>query len=168
MSRKKTEINPIRADRLKTLIDASGITQKQLADRIYQSQQNISRIIQKRQPLTEETARLIISAFPDFRIEWLLGYDDIMKKQDLIPTKYEKMRIEKDTLERSLFELIRLSDFSINLRSIENLVDLHDFLKKYCTITRDGKTITFSVEDLNRFENEICDYIEFRLLHMMK
>lgn len=85
MSRKKTEMNPIRAERVKILIDREKITQTELANRIYQSQQNISRIIQKRQPLTEETARDIISAFPDrdYRIEYLLGYDDFMTKEDL-------------------------------------------------------------------------------------
>lgn len=168
MSRKKTEMNPIRTERVKTLLNHAGITQKDLADRIFMTQQNISRIVQKKQPLTEETARLIIQSFPEYRIEWLLGYDDIMLKKDLIPTKYNKLRTEKDTLEKSILSLIRLSDFQIDLKSIENAEDLHNFLKKYCTITRDGKSITFSVEDLNAFENEICDYIEFRLLHMMK
>ena len=168
MSRKKTEINPIRAERVKELIKRENITQIQLADRIYQSQQNISRIVQNRQPLTEETARLIVQAFPEYRIEWLLGYDEIMMKKDVIPTKYEKLRTEKDTLEKAVLSLIRLSDFDIKLKSLENAEDLHNFLKKYCTITRDGKSITFSVEELNSFENEICDYIEFRLLHMMK
>ena len=86
MSRKKTEINPKRAERVKILIDREKITQTELANRIYQSQQNISRIIQKRQPLTEETARDIISVLPkdrEYRIEYLLGYDDFMTKEDL-------------------------------------------------------------------------------------
>ena len=82
MSRQRTEINPIRADRVKILMKREKITQTILAERIHQTQQNVSRIMQKRQPLTEETARLIVNAFPEYRIEWILGYEDFMTEKD--------------------------------------------------------------------------------------
>ena len=82
MSRKKTEINPERAERLKILIEREGITQTDFANRIHQTQQNVSRIVKMKQALTEYTAREIISEFPEYREEWLLGYDDIMLKKD--------------------------------------------------------------------------------------
>lgn len=88
MSRQKTEINPIRAERLKTLISREKLKQNALANMIFQSQQNISRIIQLKQPLTEETAKDIINAVNEstgkhYRIEWLLGYDDTMTIDEL-------------------------------------------------------------------------------------
>lgn len=83
MSRRKTEINPIRAERVKILIDREKLTQAEFANRIFQTQQNVSRIIQKRQPLTEENAQQIVKIFPKYRIEWLLGYDDNMTFEDL-------------------------------------------------------------------------------------
>ena len=83
MSRQKTEINPKRAENVKKLIEAEKITQTELADRIHMTQQNISRIVQMKQPLTEETARLIVDAFPDYNISWLLGDSDFMLKADL-------------------------------------------------------------------------------------
>ena len=92
MSRTKTEINPKRAENVKKLIEAEKITQTELADRIHMTQQNISRIVQMKQPLTEETARLIIEAFPDYRIEWFLGYDDIMTNYK---RKEEGMEVHK-------------------------------------------------------------------------
>ena len=78
MSRQKTEINPIRADRVKILLKREKVSQTQLAERIYQTQQNLSRIMQHRQPLTEATAQLIVKAFPEYRLAWLMGYDDVM------------------------------------------------------------------------------------------
>lgn len=78
MSRKKTEINPIRAERVKTLIEREGIKQTAFAEKIHMTQQNVSRIITGKNALTEETARDIVEAFPDYRISWLLGYDDTM------------------------------------------------------------------------------------------
>ena len=83
MSRKKTELNPIRAERLKILIDREKerdktFTQTKFAKQIYQTQQNVSKILNLHVALTEENARKIIECFPEYRIEWLLGYDDIM------------------------------------------------------------------------------------------
>lgn len=88
MSRQKTEINPIRAERLKILIDREksknkDLTQAKFAKKIFQSQQNVSRIINLKNALTEETAKDIIKAYPEYRIEWLLGFDDIMLKEEL-------------------------------------------------------------------------------------
>ena len=93
MSRKKTEIHPVRAENVKKLLKREGITQKELAEKIGYSQQNISKIVQKKQPLTEEAAKLMIEAFPEkkYRIQWLLGYDEHMTLNDL----------EKDLISRS-------------------------------------------------------------------
>lgn len=82
MSRKKTEINPIRAERVKTLIEREGIKQTAFAEKIHMTQQNVSRIINRKNALTEETARQIVEKFPDYRIEWLMGYDDQMTHDD--------------------------------------------------------------------------------------
>ena len=86
MSKKPTEINPIPAENLKKLIEREKIKQQELADLLFMSQQSISRIIQKKQSLTDQTARAIIKAFPDYRIEWLLGYDDVMTHTDKLRT----------------------------------------------------------------------------------
>lgn len=86
MSKKRSEINPIRAERVKTILDRENINQQKLADLIFQTQQNVSRILTGKQPLTEDTARQIVEAFPDsgYRIQWLLGYDDVMTYNDEI------------------------------------------------------------------------------------
>lgn len=105
MSRKKTKINPIRAERVKTLINCLNVTQAEFGRRVPMTQQNISRIIQQKQGLSEETAHDIIKAAnsiinerqaaqngitPDeygthstYRVQWLLGYDDFMTVEDL-------------------------------------------------------------------------------------
>ena len=77
MSRKPTEIQPIRAERLKELIKDLNMSQTDFSKSVNYSQQHISGIINQKTALTEETAQDIISVYPDYRIEWLLGYDDI-------------------------------------------------------------------------------------------
>ena len=171
MSRTKTEINPKRAENIKKLIEGEKITQTELADRIHMTQQNISRIVQMKQPLTEETARLIIEAFPEYRIEWLLGYDDFMTKEDLYNDILHKAKEEATLLHSGLFSLAKLSGFKVDVASLSDTESaekaLHD-IKEYCTISREEKSVSFSINELNSFENEICDYIELRLRYMMK
>lgn len=171
MSRKKTEINPIRAERVKKLIEREKISQVDFASRIFQTQQNVSRILNLKTALTEETARLIIEAFPEYRIEWLLGYDDSMTNAEKFLNTIQKANEEGLLLHKGFFSFAQLSGFKINVAPIagsETLENAFQNIKEYCTISRDGKSITFSVSELNAFENELCDYIEFRLLHMMK
>lgn len=82
MGRKRTEINPIRAERVKTIIQREKLNQKQLADVLNRTQQNINNIVQGKTGLTEEAAKQIIALFPHYRLQWLLGYDDIMFHTD--------------------------------------------------------------------------------------
>ena len=171
MSRKKTEINPIRAERVKKIIETEGISQVDFAKRIFQTQQNVSRILNLKTALTEETAQTIVSAFPKYRIEWLLGYDDAMTTGEQFSNAIQTMNEEGELLHRGFFSFAKLSGFQIDVAPIRgngSLEETFQNMKEDCTITRDGKSVTFSLSELNAFENELCDYIEFRLLHMMK
>ena len=173
MSRKKTKINPIRAERVKKIIERAGISQSDFATRISQTQQNVSRIINLKTALTEETAQDIVSAFPEYRIriEWLLGYDDDMTDEDHFMSTIETGRKETEILENALFGLARLSGFTIAPtkkypdRSVESIIGA---IKTGLTFSRDGKSVSFSLAELNAFENEICDYVEMRLNRMLK
>lgn len=90
MGRKKAEIIQKRAERLKILIGREkkirhgDFSQIKFAESINMTQENVSRIIQMHHALTEETARHIIEQYPDYRIEWLLGYDDYMTTADYL------------------------------------------------------------------------------------
>lgn len=171
MSRKKTEINPIRAERVKKLIEREGISQIDFANRIFQTQQNVSRIINLKTALTEETARDIVTAFPEYRIEWLLGYDDAMTTAEQFSNAIQTMNEEGELLHRGFMSFAKLSGFNVDVAPIagnKTLEETFQNMKEHCTITRDGKSVTLSLSELNAFENELCDYIEFRLLHMMK
>ena len=84
MARPRREINAECGKRLKTLLEETGTTQNKLADLIHISQQTISQIITGKANLTPETARMIIEEFPDYRLNWLLEYDDLKTVNDQI------------------------------------------------------------------------------------
>lgn len=149
MSRKKTEINPIRAERVKKLIEWEGISQIDFASRIFQTQQNVSRIINLKTALTEETAQDIISAFPEkgYRIEWLLGYDDF-------PTESERI------IAHIREELTELN--SENIGFVE-LAKSRGYTVTDSMISKDGKRIELTPEKMNRLQSEVSDFLDFLL-----
>lgn len=89
MPKKKTEINPIRAERLKTAIKKLGISQKAFGEKIGVTQQYLSEIINCKKPLIEQKAFEIENTFHDFSAMWLLGFCDY-------PTM-TKSKIENET-----------------------------------------------------------------------
>lgn len=73
MSKKKTAINPICAKRLNLIIDSSGMSKKDFADKVGITPNQIAYIVNLKRPLTIETAQMIVTAFPEYRLDWLLG-----------------------------------------------------------------------------------------------
>lgn len=177
MGRKKAEINPKRAERLKILIDREkklrngDFNQTKFAESIHMSQQNVSRIIQKHQNLHEDTAQEIVKQYPVYRIEWLMGYDDYMTRADHLLSVVEQCQAEEETMRSAFFGLARLSGFSIELKrtypdnSIKSVIQA---LHSGFTFSRDGKSVYLSLTDINEIENELCDIVEARLKRMLK
>lgn len=188
MSRPKTEINPIRAERLNTLIKRLKITQQELADRSFHSQQNISRIINLKCALTEETARAIIKAadrivderqaaqagitieeygnYSTFRIEWLLGYDDAMTVDDWISSAH----YQQDVVAQGIWGMIEksLSKQGKSLKFVhrqDQLVHAYQRARSDCyyeIVDQDGTVLkTLTAVELIQFEKHLQEYCDF-------
>lgn len=172
MSRKKTEINPKRADNIKKLMKWENISQTEFAEITHQTQQNVSRIINLKTPLTEENAREIIKYFPEYRIEWLLGYDDYPTNKDLFLSMVNQTNEEGKLLDQGFFSYLKLYDYTVTEGEVDpsgdSLVDFIHNEHRGVTISRNGKKVTLRLHDLIDFQNEIGEYIELRLKHMMK
>ena len=76
MSRPKGEIKGLRCKRLKEIIEREGVKQNQLSEETGISQQSISAMVQGKANVTETTAEIIVKRFPEYSIEWLLGFSD--------------------------------------------------------------------------------------------
>lgn len=150
MSKRKTEPDILRADRLKEMIKREGKTQTefgQFSDGTTISQQTISGIIHSHIALTEQTARLIINAYPEYRLEWLLGYDDFMTHADLEAHEQSK----RDAYWRNV------DDYTA---TIERLIDL--------TIARINDHTKYKGKEIEVFDNlgkgfiacQISDYVQ--------
>lgn len=110
MGRKKTVINPKSGKRLSSLLKSQNMSQKALAEKLSYTPQQISRIVNSKERLTEEFARRVVCLFENgniidtVRVEWLMGYDNFETEGDRIDFIVTK-REERATLIQRLVEL---------------------------------------------------------------
>lgn len=110
MSRKKIEINPKCGERISLVLKEHKISQKQLADGLYYTQQQISRVVTGKDRLTEDLAKNITGFLKsnniatDIRYEWLMCMDDFKTEGERIHSICSQS-IERDEIINRLIEL---------------------------------------------------------------
>lgn len=87
LARKQAEINTIRGERLRSLLEKRGMEQQELASKIGYTKEHISYIVNGKRNLTQEAAEAIVKIFPEIRIGWLLGYEDHETDFDILLEK---------------------------------------------------------------------------------
>lgn len=173
MSRPKTEINPIPGQRLKQIIDEQGISQSELSRKIHLSQQTISRMIKGLASVTDQTADYVIKIFPQYRKSWLMGYDEMKTGAESLAGAFQQNQTENELLMRGLISFAKLSDIEIGFTSpaFQNPDDPHHdsienilkWVKDGYTISSEGRSAQLTLDEMNVLQNEICDFVEFKL-----
>ena len=171
MSRPKVNVNPIWGNRLKELCKREHITQMALAKSIPISQQTISKIINSSASLTEQTARRIAEKYPGYSFEWLMGYVDYKNELEHFYQAITEVQEEGDALMTGLLAFAKLSGFEIKFASPahgpdENAAPIEKWLKMFkdgYVISRGNQKAYISLENMNHLQNEICDFVEFKL-----
>ena len=162
MSRKRAIINPVCGNRLKTLCDKENTSQKDLAARIHISPQTISKIVSGKCNLTKENAKLVVDLFGNkYRLEWLLGLDDYMTIADLNRSIIMQSYSTAELLAQGFQSFATLSGYTITPPNFSNnnAEMIVNEIKRGYKINKEDKTISISLEDMNKLQNDICDYV---------
>ena len=175
MPRKRIEPNPLSGQRVKKLlkentIDGMRATQERLAEKLDISTVYLSDIVRGSKRLTPELAIKIAKLFPPTRIEWLLGEDDFQTEAMRFMDEMAVIRHEGNLLYTGLCAFAELTDYkttplAMNAGSFE---EFFDAVKAAYRITDGKQSVTLSLEEMNQFENEVCDFVELKLKHLFK
>lgn len=191
MARKRAEINPIRGERLRSLLEKHSMEQQELAIKIGYTKEHISYIINGKRNLTEDAAERIVEMFPETRIEWLLGYDNYETEFMKAACEAIKPVLERGRRRRAVENFFNSFDlsFSVNVADSSALDETTDEFLDHATaddiqeafaemesvikspkayvIKKDGEIWGYCSEDEKRilFE-EILDFAEFSLLKL--
>ena len=136
-SNKKSSDNfYLRVDRIEEIMSDLGYKlRKDFAHDIGMEPQNLSRCMTSGK-VTEKTCKKIINKFPEYRIEWLLGYSDIKTVDDFRSQYVSRRQSVSDAcitlLEDSLLEVcLRENIDTPNLNNIPELMLLQAQLRDY-------------------------------------
>lgn len=171
MARPKAVFKDLWGNRLKELCEKEHITQSELSDSIFISQQTISKIINHKASMTEETARRISEKYPGYSFEWLMGYVDYKNEMEHFGQAMTEMQDEAHLLWTGLLAFAKLSGFEISFASpLSKSNGGRNKVEDAIKMVRDGYVVrrgkqkqNISLEQMNQLQNEICDFIEFKL-----
>lgn len=176
MARPKLVINPKRCERLKELIH-ENTTQQKLSVLTGISQQAISAMVNERANVTETTAREVLKHYPEYRFEWLMGYDDFKTTSEQI-SSITGSRHERAALIERLMELhgykivVDYVDPDTTLFTPEQLEEYNHtpYQEARYSIHAPNGTIRYfeNYDEVSRIFSNISDYVEFQCYRCTK
>ena len=78
------EIDKTRGERLRMIALREDITQTKLSELLDCNPVHLSKIVNGSRNLTEDMAQKVVSLFPEYRLQWLLGYDDFATDEEAL------------------------------------------------------------------------------------
>lgn len=173
MARPRVEIKPLRGLRVKQLCTELDITQAKLAEKTGISVQGISGMVNGKVNVTETSANAIHEAYPQYSFEWIMGYSEHKNEWDMFVTTLSKAKQEGAMLEAGIKLFADCNGFTITnpfngLPKTQSVEIGITAIKKGYLISKEGKSINLSVEDMNHLINDISDYVEYRLDRYIK
>lgn len=169
MGRKSVPVNPVRGERLKELLEKHGVSQEELAERIGYSKEHISYIVNGKRNLTADAAEAIANIFKTVSVEWLLGFSPYMNAAEHFVKALDDMDREASTLFTGFSAFATLAGYSISTENISGKGTISEYFsstKEYCKISKGEKQVCLSLEEMNRFENEVYDFVELKIKHL--
>lgn len=172
MARKKGEINPVCGRHLRELIKEKGESNISIANKFGYTPEHISQIIRGHKRLTESFAEALSREYPDYSIEYLLGIREYKSESHLISELIRTEAKESKYLFTGLSAFATLTGYLIYPPQLET--DCSDIAKAIMVekrgyeIRKDGQTVELNFDDFRQFENEVCDFVELKLKHLLQ
>ncbi len=166
-------------ERLRICRKRMNLTHLQLMDKVRELPENgdkernekqIGYIESGKRKLSAEYARLfgkVLGVQPSF----LLGETDFETETARFHSVIGTMKHEGNLLYTGLCAFAMLTDYEVTPPNLSNTGSFENYFKQMKAgyrITKGNQTVTLSLEEMNRFENEVCDFVELKLKHLFK
>lgn len=177
MANSTPELKAISANHLKQLLNETGTKKKELANQIGRSAQAISALVSGKSMMTKRTAELINEKYPDYSVEWLTGHAEYPNAHAEAVAVINQAKHESALLEegfRCLGELMGYTvtkDYASLFESSGHSITVEaafSAIKKGWLVCRNGKRARLSIDEMNRLQNEIADFVDFKLGRLLK
>lgn len=171
MAKPSTEVSLLRGERVKELLKRFGWTQARLAKELNIKESVLNAKLNGKRTLTEDDAIQIAKLFPPVRKGWIMGDERFPTWGDMLSDTIHQADNEGKLLNTGLYAFAALNGYSIiqpNWSEIKQVETALAALKQGYTISKDGKTITLSLDEFRRLQNKICDHIGTELNYLFQ
>lgn len=177
MRNSTVELKVISAKHLKQLLAETGVGKKELADRIGRSAQAISALVGGKSMMSEKTAQLINGIYPDYSVEWLTGHAEYPNAHAEAVAAINQTKRESALLEEGFRCLGELMGYTVT-KDYASLFEgnghgitpevAFSAINKGWLVCRNGKRARLSIDEMSRLQNEIADFVDFKLERLLK
>lgn len=161
--------------RLKLLYKETGISQRELAEMLKRKETALSPIANGKATMTERWANLIHSALPDYSVEYLMGESPYRNDREREIEERKARLHNTDMLDLGIGALADACGYTFTARA--TLVPQGEPLESgfqelvpdtEMIVSRDGETTVISREDMRRIQQEVCDFLDFKIQQAVK
>ena len=162
-----------RVQAIKRLMQREGLKQIDLADALNMEPQNFSRIM-KTGKVSEKTCQKIHDLYPEYRIEWLLGFSNEPTENDVISNYFRMKNLVADGMWAIIEKSLNKQGKSLRFNHRQNQhVDATQRLHADCYYTIVDSKIEEELKRLTalqmvEFEEKIQEYTDFLTERYMK
>ena len=154
---------------MKQLIDEQLITQGKLSEEIHISQQTISKIINGKAALTEQTAIELSKRFPNYRKEWFMGIDNAKTEYEKIFEPVAECITRRGRLAKGLKQIGLCCDIRCYYdKDPTDPETVEEYINSGFAIEYKGKKINISIDAEDKLLDEICDFVEFKVKKLVE
>lgn len=172
MANKSRPIDKERGRRLKAEIKAAGMKVSDFADKVYMDEGSIRNILCGTRNLSDKLAQDAAQIL-GIRSSYLMNYDDYRTDDHLIVQLQNIMQeVDNDNslLLKGLLAFAELAEYTIryNKPKSTSLEDFFQNMRGMWTISHYDSAITISLEEMNRLENTVYDFVKFQFEHLFE
>lgn len=174
MAKPTQEIANKRGERVKELLKRYGWTQAQLAEKLNNMPESVLNAkLNGKRTLTEGDAIQIANLFPPVRKGWIMGEERYPTWGAELTGAMNQANQEGELLNIGFNAFAALNGYSVSFPELPSedkgqIEQVLSALKQGFSISKDGKTVTLSVDEMNRLQNKICDHIGTELNYLFQ
>lgn len=161
--------------RLKLLYKETGISQRDLAEMLGRKEAALSPIANGKTTMTERWANRIHSVLPDYSVEYLMGESPYRNDREREIEERKARLHNTDMLDLGIGALADACGYIFTARA--TLVPQGETLESgfqklvpdtEIIVSRGGETTVISRKDMRRIQQEVCDFLDFKIQQAFK
>lgn len=171
MAKTSEEIARLRGERVKALLKRYKWTQTRLAKELNIQATVLNAKLNGPRTINEGDAIQIANLFPPVKVGWIMGVDRFPTQGEEMQGVLDQARQEGHLLNVGFGAFATLIGYSVTppqLPETAHVNTMISILNQGYTLSKDGKTVSLSIVEMNRLQNRICDHIETELKYLFQ